>query len=373
MPIIKTTLLSIALLYPTLSMAKSNETSITSILGTDSNPYRFAKQFSHNTRSYLDLKVSGKYYLTKRWASLVKLNNRQYQQTDDWADSQSVEVALKYNGRSKNAPSEFKINVKNSNKTYVSRLSGGLSTFSGKSLDNRYDFKLLKTHWKKQKNIQKHLSWQYQVQYKIKDYQNFNTINISDMDYQSVNFENTFFHKINKRQQDEFNINVSYRHYKNKEQNDPLGNDIPNTRLDYLDAKIAYEHSLKTTKNHKLALALSHEKRVDNGSGYDDSHKSKIEIRSRLRVNNTMHFTSSYYFSDYTYERDDTPNSASTEEEYTAQSKHQIRLNTRVDLKSYLHMDARWLMAYRYEQINADKAQYSYVRHQIETGLKFTF
>lgn len=36
-------------------------------------------------------------------------------------------------------------------------------------------------------------------------------------------------------------------------------------------------------------------------------------------------------------------------------------------------MDARGLMGYRFEKINADKTQYRYERHQTATGLNLSF
>ena len=367
----KLILLSMAILYPTVGQAKGNEISITTMLGTDSNPYKFSEQYSITTSQYLDLNVKGKVYLSKRWSSQLQLQTRQYQQNDDWADKQKAGIALQYKGRSKKNPSAFEIRLDQQDKTYVSRLNGGLSTYSGESLDDRYDYTQLKLKWQKQYKLSRSLAWQYETQFKQKNYQDFDSLNITDLDYRTLTLGNVFGHKINKRQKDEFSFDLSYRLYTHREQVDIKGGDIANTQLGYVDAALAYQYTLKTSKRHKLAMTLAYDKRVDNGSGYYDSHRAKIEFRSRYRVGGKGSLITSYQFSDFAYERESNQAQAGSVDEYSANQKHQLRLNGKINLSAYLPMNAQWLMGYRFEQVKADKPQYSYERHQLETGLKF--
>ncbi len=367
----KLSILIIAILYPVVGQAKDNEVSITTMLGTDSNPYKFADQYPIENSQYLDLDVKGKVYFSKRWSSQLQLHERQYQQSNDWANKQKASVALQYKGRSKKNPSAFETRFEQQDKTYVSRLNGGLSSYSGESLDDRYDYTQLTLKWQKQYRLSKTLAWQYLSQFKQKNYEDFDSLNITNLDYRIVTLGNVFEHKINKRQKDEFSLELSYRRFTHREQVDINGADMANTQLGYIDAALAYEHTLKTSKRHKLAMTLSYEKRKDNGSGYYDNRKGKIELQSRYRVGGKGSLITSYQFSDFAYDRDSNQSQTSTTDEYSANQKHQLKLNGKVNVSAYLPMNAQWLMGYRFEQINADKAQYSYQRHQLETGLKF--
>ncbi len=354
-----------------MAQAKGNDFSVTTMLGTDTNPYKFSEQYPVATSQYLDLNLKGKLYISKRWASELQLQTRQYQQDGNWADKQKSSIALQYKGRSKKRPSAFEMRLEQQNKTYVSRLSGGLSTYSGESLDDRYDYTQLNLKWQKQIKLGRTLAWEYKTQFKQKNYQDFNSLNITDLDYRTVTLGNVFEHKINKRQKDEFSLELSYRLYTHREQVDIKGDDIANTQLGYFDAAVAYEHTLKTSKRHKLAMTLGYEKRIDNGSGYYDNHRSKVELQSRYRFGGEGSLITSYQFSDYAYERDSNQSQTGTTDEYSANQKHQLKLNGRVNLGAFLPMNGQWLIGYRFEQVTADKAQYSYERHQLETGLKF--
>jgi len=367
----KISLLSMAILVPAMGQAKSNEISLTTMLGSDSNPYKFAHQYSVEASQYMDLDLKGKVYLSRRWSSVLQWQTRQYQQQEDWADKEKASVALQYKGRSKKHPSAFEVRLEQQDKTYVSRLNGGLSTYSGESLDDRYDYTQLNLKWQKQHKLNKGLAWQYEVKFKQKNYQDFNNLAITDLDYRTFTLGNVFEHKINKRQKDEFSANVSYRLYTHREKVDISGADMANTQLGYIDAALAYEHTLKISKRHKLAMALGYDKRVDNGSGYYDNQKAKIEFRSRYRLSGKGSLTTSYQFSDFAYDRASNQGQAGTIDEYGANQKHQLKFNGKISLSAYLPMNAQWLMGYRFEQVTADKAQYSYERHQLETGLKF--
>lgn len=317
--------------------------------------------------------MRGKLYFTKRWASEVKFRGRQYQQNDDWSDSQKTSIALQYEKRSKKSPSEFELRAEKKDKTYVSRLNGTRSSDSGQSLDDRYDYNQLNLAWSQQHQVVRDLAWQYELQYKQKNYQDFDKLNITDLDYQSVTLGNAFVNTISNRQKDKFSLDLTYRLYNYRVQKDIDGVNTPDTQLGYYDATLAYKHTLKTSKRHKLAMKLAYEKRVDNGSGYDNTHRAKFELQSHYRINRKASFGASYQFSDYAYDRETIQDPSNPTDEYTANQKHQIKLNGKVNLKPYLSMNVHWLMAYRFEQVEADKVQYSYERHQVETGLKFEF
>ncbi len=367
----KISVLIMAILTPAMGQAKGHEISLSIMLGSDSNPYKFADQYTVQASQYMNLDLKGKVYFSKRWSSILQWQARQYQQNDDWADKEKSSVGLQYKGRSKKRPSAFEVRLEQQDKTYVSRLSGGLSSYSGESLDDRYDYTQLNLKWQKQYNLTRNLAWEYEVKFKQKNYQDFDSLNITDLDYRILTLGNMFEYKINKRQKDEFSVDVSYRFYTHREKVDISGADIANTQLGYIDAALTYEHTLKTSKRHKLAMGLTYEKRVDNGSGYYDNQKAKIEFRSRYRLLGKGSLTTSYQFSDFAYDRESNQGQPGSTDEYSANQKHQLKFNGKVSLNAYLPMNAQWLMGYRFEQVKADKAQYSYERHQLETGLKF--
>ncbi len=369
----KLSVLSMALMCSSLSYAKGAEYSITTMMGSDSNPYRFSEKYPTKSTNFLDLDVTAKWGLSKRWSTEMQIGARQYSHTDDWADKQKLSMEIQYQGRSKKHPSEFKVSVEQQDKTYVSRLNGGLSSYSGQSLDDRYDFTQLDVLWLKKRKLSSYYAWQYRIKFKRKNYEDFSAINISDLDYSALTLGSVIEHKITRNQVGEWALDLTYRAYSDRAQVSVNGDALANTQLGYYDSALQYAHTLKTSKRHKVIAKIAYEKRQDNGSGYYDTHKSTLEIKSKYRIAAKASFSASYQFSGYAYERASNQGQASTVEEYTANNKHQVKLTAKVKLKALGLMDAQWLTGYRYEQVSADKSVYSYERHQLEIGLKFKY
>ena len=345
----------------------------TSSFGVDSNPYRFSNQYSTDSREYLQQELRAKILLSKHWYSKFSLKDVQYQHASDWADSQKISAELAYNKGKKRQKSLFNLKYEQLDKTYVSRLSGGLSSYSDTQLNDRYDYQQLSTYWSQQHKVTRSLDWRYKLAYRVKDYDDFSTINISNLDYQSVTLTNDFSHKITKRLHHIASLKISHRDYQDKRQKDIKGEDLTNTELSYLDSTLGYEHLWQQTKRHKLSASWDYMLRKDNGSGYYDSRESTLKITSKYRLNAKTAFTAQYQYVDFSYERPSVQSTDTTTEEYSSHQQHRIKLNSRINLRRYLPLNAQWLMAYEFVNEDSDKSQYTYKRHILETGLRFTF
>ncbi len=367
---------------PTNNQDKPYQISFTSTLGTDSNPYRFSDQFKTQGKQsqFLEHSLTAKYSLLPHWRTQLSLTDTQYQQKQSWADQQKWSTSLffkklkkrkkKYLGRNQRL---FNLKYEQLDKTYVSRLSGGLSSYAGTLLNKRYNYQQLSTQYEQHINLSKRSQWQYELAYKNKDYENYANAGISDLDYQALNIENRFQHFLSKRQNQQWRLNLAHRQYDNKLQKNISGDDLKNTNLTYLDATLGYEHSWQSSKKHTASVSAEYMKRDDNSSGYYNSHESSITLGSKYRLANKSYISSQYQYTDFAYERPSVQTSDTTTQEYGSHQKHRIKLKGRVNLNPYLPLDANLLLAYQYEQVNADKSQYQYSRHILETGLKFKF
>ena len=353
--------------------AKAFDIKFTSSFGVDSNPYRFSNQYQKDSREYLQQELSAKLWLSKHWHSKFTLKDVQYQHASHWADNQKVSGELAYRKGKKRQRSLFNLKYEQLDKTYVSRLSGGLSSYSGTKLNDRYDYQQLSTYWSQQRKATRSVDWLYKLEYRVKDYDDFSSINISNLDYQSATLTNGFRHKISKKLQHTISLKMGHRDYKDKRQKDINGKDIANSQLSYLDSTLGYEHLWQHSKRHKLSASLDYMLRKDNGSGYYDSHESTFKITSKYRLNAKAAFSAQYQYVDFSYERPSVQDTDSTTEEYSSHQQHRIKLNSRFNLNRYLPLNAQWLMAYEYVNEDSDKSQYTYKRHIFETGLRFKF
>ncbi len=369
-------------LSSTKAKDKQYHVSLTSTLGVDSNPYRFSNQFKSKIEQtqFLEHQLTAKFRLLPYWRTQLSLTDTQYQQNQDWADQQKWSTSLffkksqkrkkKYQGRNHRL---FNLKYEQLDKTYVSRLSGGLSSYSGTQLNNRYNYQQISTQYEQHINLTKKSQWQYELGYKHKDYEDYASLNISNLDYQAMNIENRIQRFMSKRHDQQWRLNLAHRQYANKLQKSIKGDDLAGTNLTYLDATLGFEHSWQASRKYKLSVTSEFMKRADNGSGYNDSHESTLTLASKYSFATKSYFSTQYQYTDFTYERPSTQISDTTTQEYGSHQKHRLKLNGRLNLNKYLPLDAILLLAYQYEKVDADKAQYQYSRHILETGLKFKF
>ena len=367
---------------PANGQIKQYQVSLTSTLGLDSNPYRFSNQFKTQSEKtqFLEHRLTAKYLFSPYWRTQVSLTDTHYQQSQNWGDQKKWSTSLffkkvqkrkkKYQGRNQRI---FNLKYEQFDKTYVSRLSGGLSSYAGTQLNKRYNYQQFTTQYEQHINLSKKSQWQYELAYKNKDYENYANAGISDLDYQALNIENRFQRFISKRQHQQWRLNLAHRQYANKLQKDIKGDDIKDTNLTYLDATLGYEHSWQSSRKHTASVSTEYMKRDDNSSGYYNSHESSITLGSKYRLAGKSYISSQYQYTNFAYERPSVQTSDTTTQEYGSHQKHRIKLKGRVNLNQYLPLDANLLLAYQYEQVNADKSQYQYSRHIVETGLRFKF
>ena len=349
------------------------EIKYTSALGVDSNPYRFSDRYQKNEGEYLQQTLSVTFSLSDYWSSKFAVKDIQYQHASNWADSQKRLAVLAYGKDKKRQENRFNVKYEQLDKTYVSRLSGGLSRYSGAELNDRYNYQQLTSYWSQKKAVNRKTDWQYKLEYRIKDYDDFSSISISNLDYQSFAIGNQFHHKASKRIQHQVGLNLSQRNYKDKRQKDIKGKDINNTDLNYLDTTLGYEILWKQNKRHKISVSFDYLLRKDNSTGYYDSHESTLRLTSKYRLNTKASFSAQYQYVDFSYERPTVPSSDPTTEDYSSHQQHRIKLGNRINLKAYLPLNAQLLINYQYVNENSDKSQYSYERHIVETGLRFKF
>ena len=367
---------------PANGQIKQYQVSLTSTLGLDSNPYRFSNQFKTQSEKtqFLEHRLTAKYLFSPYWRTQVSLTDTHYQQSQNWGNQKKWSASLffkKLKKRKKKYLSRnqrlFNLKYEQLDKTYVSRLSGGLSSYAGTQLNKRYNYQQLSTQYEQHINLSKKSQWQYELAYKNKDYENYANAGISDLDYQALNIENRFQRFISKRQHQQWRLNLAHRQYANKLQKDIKGDDIKDTNLTYLDATLGYEHSWQSSRKHTASVSTEYMKRDDNGSGYYNSHESSISFHSKYRFTGKSSFSSQYQYTDFAYERPSTQLSDTTTEEYGSHQKHRVKLKGRININRYLPLNAMLLLDYQYEQVSADKSQYQYSRHILETGLKFKF
>ena len=342
-------------------------------MGYDSNPYRFNDQFTIESSSFFAYELKAKHEIGKHVRIKAELDSQIYNDNASHGDNQSISTQVRYQTGKKRRPKGIEFNYKQFDKTYVSRLQGGTDTYSGVPLDDRYDFEQMSVSGFTTLKLKKRLYNEMKFKWIDKDYEDFNQIAITDYDYQSFIVKNTLSHTIRKGQYQAFILGYESRLFKNREQKDLQGNEIANTDMVFQYLNLAYQHKYEKIKGVDLGFNLAYKVRNDNGSGYYDSKWMTLGMDSQFKLSKNTKLELAYSFKDFSYDREPLLDNTGLDEEFGSDSKHEFEIKSKTRLPKWVGKRAYWDARYSYLTADSNYTKYTYNRHILETGLKFTF
>jgi len=341
--------------------------------GYNNNPYRFNDQFTIEGAGFMRVKAQTELKVLKPWSISAALKHHGYEDTATAANKTEWQLAseLRFGKASDHWGASMSFN--HLDKTYISRLNGGPSTYQGQSLDDRYDYYQSSLELFSKDKINKSLSNRISLSYDLKDYQDFDNISISDLDYQAITVDERFDIITNKHHRNRFSLAFTLRDYLNREQKDANGNSINGSQLQYHYTFAGYEYRYKANKRFKTQLAFDWENRIDNGSGYYDSNAVTANLALDFSWNKHHNSKMSLKWRDFAYQRDIELTSAGDEEEFNSETRLQMRLNHNIAWPALLGPQGEVQLGYQFKSADANRSAYQYQQQIIHGGIKLNF
>jgi len=360
------------LIAPNAFAIKLN-TSLSAKAGFDSNPYRLNDQFAIQGSDFIDYQVKAKIKFTKKLSLSAKGDFQDYGNSTIWGDNNTLTAHLKYKAGKFYKQRGVSLNYKQKDKTYVSRLNGTTSIYSGQNLDDRYDYQALNINAFRNFKLIKRVYNQFELDLTQKDYTDYPQLDITDVDYQSFKFTDILTIKANKRNTHSLNLSYESRLFSNREQKDNKGDEIVGTEMifNYLD--FGYHFQYRANKRTRVEFNTGFTQRTDNGSGYYDSQKLITGISSNYKWHKSSTLKFNYRYSDFAYLREPEISQISNEEDFTSETKHVVKLTSTTRLPKFWYKQAYFEVKYSYTFADSNRQQYQYDRQIISSGLRISF
>lgn len=342
--------------------------------GYDDNPFRLADSFGPDSGLFLNTKVKLEHKADKiRLRGMI--DNRAYEGSVDDADTFTAKLDGRYKTKyelfGKKATSYVKARYTHKDKTYVARSTGLVATDSGNDISDRYDYDSWKVDAKTTVSLTKALMVGLQLEYKKKDYEDYNISGLSNLDYEQIGLTNDWEYKIDKQSQFLLALNVAKRDFDNKREKDLLGNKIAGTDLeyDYWSITAAYERDL--TKNLEASLQYAYEERRGSGDGYYDIDYSRASAKLRYKADDSLKITGGIAYQDREYLN----NSAFDENDEASPSTEGYTVNLGMEKSLAFANDfpTSAIAGIRYDDYDSIDPVYEYERTQVYAGIKISF
>lgn len=342
--------------------------------GYDDNPFRLADSLDPDSGLFLNTKVKLE-HKTDKIRLRGRFDNRAYEGAVDDADTFTAKLdgryKTKYELAGKEAVSQVKVKYTHQDKTYVARSTGLIATDSGNNISDRYDYDSWAVDAKTTVSLTKVLKAGLQLEYKNKDYEDYNIAGLSDLDYDQIGLTNDWEYKIDRQSQFLLALNVAKRDFDNKREKDLLGNKIAGTDLEYDYWSIAATYDRDITKKLEASLQYVYEERRGSGDGYYDIDYSRASAKLRYKADDSLKITGGITYQDREYLNnaafDENDDASPSTESYTID----LAMEKRIAFASGFPTSV--IAGIRYDDYDSIDPVYEYERTQVYAGLKIGF
>lgn len=341
--------------------------------GYNSNPFRFNDQFTITPANFIKINAKTEFSILKPWSVSAAVKHYEYEDSAKDANQTDIQLAseLKFGKTSDHWGAS--LNFSQRDKTYVSRLKGGLSTYQGEALDERYDFQQSQFELFSKDKFSKKLRNKITLAYQRRDYHDYDSITISDLDYQSFSIIERFDIQPSKQHRNRIDFSFTLRDYVNREQKNAMGSSMADTRLQYHYFNAGYEYRYKSKNAVTTRLAADLENRTDNGEGYYDSNAIAASLGVNYHWSKKHSSTASIKWRDFAYQRDIELTSTGDEEEFNSETRTQLNLNHTISWPALLGKKGELQLSYKFKQADANRTAYQYQQQILQAGIKTRF
>ncbi|MGI1678508.1 MAG: hypothetical protein K6L75_07255 [Cellvibrionaceae bacterium] len=356
----------------------SNPNKLTKTLDLDNGGYGLGRiEFSHMpTRT-------GYYYQLEGRSDIYKTGEETTVESNSEHLNGKAELGFKWRPKNKYGRSKYKweINYNTKDSIFVDRSSGDVPIFNGEPVGERFDAVWVGFDFSGTIPISEEAEFIFNLDFKNKEYESYEDIGLSNLNYKQVNLDVGFEKEIWSKVFLKTMIGYSKRVYEDRRAREKNKTLIPDTDLEYsyLEAINAIEY--RFAKRWKFEIGLDVDQRQDNEKGYYDSTQAKLITRLRYRNSDYVKFLLSARYLKRRYDEigeDPAVGSIVTpggvDEEELEKSREGVRVRAefirRLVSQGPLTLDL--IMGLEYDTFENSNPVFSYDRGQTYVGLRWT-
>ncbi|MEH6825456.1 MAG: hypothetical protein V7629_16240 [Motiliproteus sp.] len=265
------------------STAQAVDLKLQAAVGHDSNPFKLANSFDPGSAAFMASKIRLSHDIgdLRLYASL---RHRSYESLADEADTTRWNTGGRYKVAhslwGSKARTSLSLNYGGLDKTYVSRSSGQVGTFSGQRIDDRYDYRQWDAQAKTRVKLSKPLATGLRLKLRGRDYEDYQIAGLSDLDYRQLTLANDWTFRPNKVSEFRGELSLTQREFDDKRQKESSGALLASTDLEYRYYRVELEYQRAFSGDFDAELTYAFEVREDNGPGYydTDDHRLSLEL-----------------------------------------------------------------------------------------------
>ncbi|MGH1469708.1 MAG: hypothetical protein ACRBCS_00835 [Cellvibrionaceae bacterium] len=356
----------------------SNPNKLTSDLDLDNGGYGMSRfEFSHMpTRT-------GYYYQLEARTDIYKTGEETTVESNSEDFTGKVELGYKWRPKNKHGRSKYKweLNYNEKDSIFVDRSSGDVPVFNGTPVGERFDASWVGFDFSGTIPISNEAEFIFNVDFKNKEYESYEEIGLSNLNYKQANLDIGFEKEIWSKVFLKTMIGYSKRQYEDRRAREKNKALIPDTDLEYtyLEAVNAIEY--RFAKRWKFEIGLDIDQRQDNEKGYYDSTQAKLITRLRYRNSDYVKFLFSARYLKRRYDEiGEDPAVGSIvspggiDDEELEKSREGVRVRAefirRLVERGVLTLDL--IMGIEYDSFENSNPVFSYDRGQTYVGLRWT-
>ncbi len=361
---------------PSVVIASDNESvNATVVYGLDTNPHQLSSGLMPVEQKFVagEFKLRSDIYKTFYFSAKAE---KSVYFDDARADqlNASANLALKSDFKIFKQKFKYKIaaNYRAKDKTYVSKTTGLVATFGGRSIADRYDSTQINYLGELSYKLHKFLKLDISYQSREKIYQDYDIAGLSNLDYAQQFVQLGMQYKASDVGRFYLNLAVKQREYIDKRIKDLEGIDIAATDLiyDYHTVNIGY--IFRPGKDIRWKFAYNYEDRADNGLGYFNANSGYLSIAGKYRFGNYHFLKSRVKYSQFSFVNQLDQGEDPLDEE--AKEKQGVSLMVGYEWVVATLFDSNFAVYLELEYSNFDNTNtiYTYERSMASIGIRWS-
>ena len=281
--------------HPTLAATK-----VSVLTGIDDNPFRLTNSLNAKHGFFINTDLD----YSKRFKNGLSINFNadltEFEARVKDASSTRWDLGAGYRYKfNKRSRIDFDVSTGELDKTFVSRTTGQVGTFNDQSIPDRYDYSWQAFEAKYQYRVNKQHRLGITAELYNKDYFDYQTLNLTNFDYQHLGLELDWRYRINKSWTLYTDLRTRKREYESREARTLQGDLISGSLLEYQYNRIAMTARWNISDKVRLSMQLFNEDKQDNFSGYYDTTFSGYSISWRRETDENAIITARFRYQDY--------------------------------------------------------------------------
>jgi hypothetical protein len=341
--------------------------------GYDSNPFKLSDSFSAKNSAFIESQVK----LTQHLDQLrlrAGFKDRSYESKYNDANTSTWFTGIRYVEKhllfGKKARSQIGIKYKQKDKTYVSRSSGEVGTFSGTTIEGRYDYSDWELKTKTKLKLSRSIDTTFKVRLNDRNYEDYAINGLSNFDYLQWSLANEWSYSFAKNDDVHAELSFTHRDFDDKRQNNLDGSVIAGTDLAYRTFGIELGYARALNERWVFEIDSSYQSREDNGAGYYDQTNKEIKMSFGYAPTESFETQLSLGRQDKKYKNspafDPANDGEPSKDGYYLKIKAEKALSKKID-------NSAIFISLRYEEYDSSQESYKYDRLQSQVGVSTRF